>query len=565
MRDAGSCGSMNTHYRWKQAFPKELLVTLYRPWALHENAGDWHDEYGTYDRDIKGLNKWSLTGVLEDELFEAYLKQLELTVKDIALFYQEQFGWDENKSKNMAREALTSAVSSAIRFYLYDPFPWEQRDLREAILNHRPIEEITAMQVEIREPESEGIENLLTIAIKYPEALKYLLDKGLDPNNTNEFGKTPLMYAVQYNQYESAKILLEAGAHPNATTVRPMDTCNYTLSTFNVSALHYAARYASPEIIRLLLEKGAAPYIRTSGRYGPADRPLPIDWLDRYTFAHAAEKNPNIPDERVETTKKWLQESMPSDTKTVSMEHIIEAERLYQAGEVNRAYRAISLSLQIAPENERALADMSLIALKQGEYGQALEAAEKIIKTSKNKRMQANAWFNKGLACEKHYDQYGNEWVEYNGQHFCRNGYMYAYFKANELHSTKARRSRLHETFDDQKMKQCTISPEHISMKFKGGFDLDAKRRTRLQLIYVLHPISTEITGEQLAWTMNFMNSESKRMVPELMGVIDIGERRLSVFSGRVYYIQFPYEVLGYQCPKKGGEAEKIRDMMHTY
>src|SRR5690606_35380685 len=104
--------------------------------------------------------------------------------------------------------------------------------LRQAILERRPIEEIDELyQAQAREAEppdsfqeASQYDSVLNAAIGYPEALQYLLGRGLDPNVTNGFGKTPLMYAAQHDQLESARILLRAGADPNAATYPPEDT-----------------------------------------------------------------------------------------------------------------------------------------------------------------------------------------------------------------------------------------------------------------------------------------------------------------------------------------------------
>ncbi len=106
-------------------------------------------------------------------------------------------------------------------------------------------------------------DGIASVAVGYPEALEDLLRRGANPNQANAFGKTPLMYAAQYDQIESARILLRHGANPNAQTINPSDDCNFTLSRFGVTPLHYAARYGSAEMIRLLVENGAGNALPT--------------------------------------------------------------------------------------------------------------------------------------------------------------------------------------------------------------------------------------------------------------------------------------------------------------
>ena len=96
-------------------------------------------------------------------------------------------------------------------------------------------------------------------------------------------GMTPLMYAAQYNEIESAKLLIQYGANPNATTTMPNGRCYYTLTTTNMTPLHYAARYSSEEMIDLLLDNGAVTFIKTkTSGYKQKDE-YPIDWFKRYS------------------------------------------------------------------------------------------------------------------------------------------------------------------------------------------------------------------------------------------------------------------------------------------
>ncbi|HFX6065138.1 TPA: ankyrin repeat domain-containing protein, partial [Klebsiella pneumoniae] len=153
--------------------------------------------------------------------------------------------------------------------------------LRQAILDHRPMADIRAAD---RSRTGAPDADLLNLAVKYPKALRYLLDRGANPNTANSFGKTPLMYAAQYNQIQSAKLLLRAGADINAKTVVPPNDCSVSLHTINVTALHYAVRYSSAPLIKLLLANGAAAFKAQPNGYTNV-QPLgtPLDWLYHYS------------------------------------------------------------------------------------------------------------------------------------------------------------------------------------------------------------------------------------------------------------------------------------------
>ena len=165
-------------------------------------------------------------------------------------------------TRALAVHTLNEAISHGFGFYMYEPFASdEERKIRRAMLEHRPLPEIEAIYTDLRTMGTGtfGSESLLDIAVAYPVALRWLLAQGLDPNQPNGFGKTPLMYAAQYNQAESAALLLDAGADPNAGTVWPQSTCYYALETANMTPLHYAVRYASTSLVRTLLSRGARP------------------------------------------------------------------------------------------------------------------------------------------------------------------------------------------------------------------------------------------------------------------------------------------------------------------
>ena len=103
------------------------------------------------------------------------------------------------------------------------------------------------------------------------ETTRWLL-KGLAnawQNKMNGFGKTPLMYAIQRNDIESVKALLEAGADPNLPTyalsqIKANDEVAYCyeyrgLEAGNRTPLMYAAWHAGADMVETLLKSGANP------------------------------------------------------------------------------------------------------------------------------------------------------------------------------------------------------------------------------------------------------------------------------------------------------------------
>jgi len=557
-RGAGDCGSMRTHSRWTSAFASNLPTLLYRPWQ-YESYEDrpvsgYTHESDTYENDVAGLKDWSLMGLSEYESYQYYLTLMDKTVIDISSFYQKKFGWDKSRSNRVAKSALIAAVDSTIRFYMYEPIGSDaEREFRKAILEHHPMDEIKSINYEVKESGQDGGESLLSLAVLYPEALQYLLSKGLNPDHQNDFGKTPLIYAVQYSQLESVKMLLEAGADSNVKTTRPVNTCFYTIRTYNMTPLHYAVRYASPEIIKMLLDHGAATFIKADNqREYPPSQDTALDWLILYTNASGEEKNPNIPDAKVETVKKWVGPPNLETSQDIASKYVLEAEKLYQQKEVSRSYQILGLALELQPDNEQALSDMSLIALKNGKLGHSVEAGEKLIKNSKSEKMVANAWYNQGLACLKN----GPGYLSYNGNYYCKSAPLYPFYKAITSHSTEARKKRVAELFDNHEISYCEIPDKGIKLHTYIGDNPETARYDQLQSLYVLHDTSTDISGDMLSWKVNFYKEGVKNIIPEKMGSINLGNKTLTLF-GTEAPLQFPYDVMGFRCKDDKSMAVK--------
>lgn len=95
----------------------------------------------------------------------------------------------------------------------------------------------------------------------HEEIARFLVLKGADVNlpSKNGFNVFPIHSAVAANNFNIAKMLLEAGAYPNV--------CQKS----GVAPLHSAAQLGNIEMIILLLEHGAEVTLRMEGGKLPAD------------------------------------------------------------------------------------------------------------------------------------------------------------------------------------------------------------------------------------------------------------------------------------------------------
>lgn len=318
---------------------------------------------------------------------------------------------------------------------------------------------IKTQQLDKVESNGFAYDSLLVAAIGYPEALRYLLEQGLDPNQQNEFGKTPLMYAAQNNQLESVALLLSKKADPNLSTIIPQDTCNYTLSKSGMRALHYAVRYASPEVIKLLIENGADPIVTTSEKEGG----YPIDWLHKYTAADAEEPNKNIPLSDVPALEKLLSLPSAEEIKKLVLKYNTGAEKAYSDKNFQEAYALTQKTLQLQPANERALSNLGLIAMKMEKNEIALEAIQKLIDYGTDKKMVANAWYNYGMICDAAKGR-----VYYNNNTYCTSSQIHNYLSSYLAAPSEARKNKLFETIESS-AKACHFKDGKVTVLTECG------------------------------------------------------------------------------------------------
>ncbi len=511
-RGAGSCGSMSTAYRWKTELQRELYQALYRPWAFRpwaenqelksENSG------GDYSRIREQLKTWSSGGVLERQAYIAYVAQLGRTTNELTQFYVAKFGLTADQARKLATRALTAAVANTMGFYMYEPYSGaDEEALRIALLERLSMSTVRAMRLE-----GVPLSKVLDSAVMYPEALGYLLEQRADPNWVNDFGKTALMYAAQYNQQESAALLVAHGADPNAATIFPSDNCYYTVSTTGMTPLHYAVRYASAGLIKLLLANGALTFSKSSRGY-------PLDWLREYGSPSARERNPNLSEPDVAELSELLRLPDQSTLKTLSAERTRRAERDYATGRFEQAYREISAALRADADNTTALADFQLIALKTNRRGAALQAGSELLSSGLSPQLQANVWFNNGLACE------GQRYLSYNGKYYCSGDQYRPFLKSWRLSPSTARANKLRELFESVKKTTCGVSNGAMGKElfhFEFTQLSDAGQHEQVQRIYAFHPRSRVIGPNEIYWTTKFW--DTGKPVPTLVKPM-IGDR----------------------------------------
>jgi uncharacterized protein YecT (DUF1311 family) len=165
------------------------------------------------------------------------------------------------KTPNEPLEVLKEKTKS------FSQTDWDQ-SLSIAILNHYSsdiLEWLIASGANVNAASFD--ETPLMKAVDQPHVLALLLKRGANIEQQNPFGKTALFYAIQFNQFDSVKLLVEANANVNHQ-LKDFDRFialheeggDYLLEKVSrFTPYIYSLRYASKEVTDYLLANGANP------------------------------------------------------------------------------------------------------------------------------------------------------------------------------------------------------------------------------------------------------------------------------------------------------------------
>jgi hypothetical protein len=532
---AGACGSMNTAGRWQSYVQSSLPEVLYRPWALNKPQSSSENSYGDWKRIVEGLELWSLTGLAEHDAYRQFQTEFPKASARIAGFYEKAFGWTPERSQATATLALTDALSRGFGFYRYEPFQSpEEIAWRTAIAERRPLSEIKQLPGDPARHKEFWSESILTLAIPYPGALKYLLGRGAAVDEANGFGKTPLMYAAQYDQWESAKILLDAGADPNAATFIPQDMCNYTLRTDAMTPLHYASRYGSARLINLLLERGAFTFAEA-----------PSDPGEQSDALHWVMTNSKIsPLERLALSRK-LRTPDVAERRALSRTWVARAEVEYASGKSETAFRTLRNAFRADDTNEQAIADLPIVALRASRSAEAMHAADYALSHFTEPAQRAEALFNKGLICQSISTL--TQKASWQVPRMCNEDFMQLFVTSYDMDETPVRAQALERILTKDGASMCTITrPDgqklHI-WEYGGPFaepwsiskysGLHSSMMTEGYRIYLLHSSDQAIEPNSIHWVTPPSGARPSNQPveasPHLIATYHIGSDELTI------------------------------------
>lgn len=246
------------------------------------------------------LERWSFLGPWNLGQFEAFKKSFAQMAQDLRAYYA------THDYLNQYAPMATNYLNAYVDFNYgadvpmaspkaYDVFhgPHQPLSLLEkqtksfskqdwnaalsyAILNNydtKILDWIIASGADIRD--SVDGETPLIKASNRPEALSFLIKKGALLEGKTPFGKTALFYAVQFNNQESVKILVEAGARINAVLQVPEDDQSWQYEDLQqvrgFTPLAYSIRYGNLRLTQYLISKG--------GNFQGIDMDILRDWV----------------------------------------------------------------------------------------------------------------------------------------------------------------------------------------------------------------------------------------------------------------------------------------------
>lgn len=266
-----------------QAYQKKLLKALNEPeQVLNESI---FSSEQSYKNSLEYFKYWGLQSIGNHRLYSEFIK-----AKDDSLKLFEEILGDKKYSLHFIQMFEKRAFGEIDNFKKLDEL-YKIVELEDAldleayiVKNGVDIFELTkALQVSLLVKKNvdflkvllkygakinAGYESAVFFALDYPKGLMFLIENKADVNYENFFGKTPLFYAVENDNLQVAKILLDNGALVNKDLISIneldfvgahlpyyMKTCSFIHGNKNV--FMHASSYASENMLKLLISYGA--------------------------------------------------------------------------------------------------------------------------------------------------------------------------------------------------------------------------------------------------------------------------------------------------------------------
>ncbi|ACA85059.1 Ankyrin [Shewanella woodyi ATCC 51908] len=238
---------------------------------------------------IEYSKEWSYQSLYNREIYTAYIKEVEAAKPKLEEWYIKNHHVTRDVAKKYTDIALQSISNYGFGSYFYNwtpepliPFteeaikgnftnflssissssePQKLNSLRRLLTHQAPtkIIEKLASTIATKTP-SKRSESIISSSIKEPLNVKALLDSDFPIDHQNEFGKTALFYAIQFNQHDSVKLLLSYGANVNHTYQQEEKEDKWSCSgieQWGRTPLMHAAQHSDIDMLNLLINNQA--------------------------------------------------------------------------------------------------------------------------------------------------------------------------------------------------------------------------------------------------------------------------------------------------------------------
>jgi len=454
----GNCGTMRSgDYILNVRIPTTLEKISFNPWKSsfysdRDKQLSWMDEF---------LEEWGYRGLWNYDVYTRYLNIKDKAKQDLVDYYMEVFNLDEYTAQDYADASYDQIISAHFNIPYYGTASKPNDSLREALLKGKSVQEIKPMLTgEWKGPKKDSwqpdTESTLFYALHHPHLVKFLLNEGINVNSDNSFGKTALMYAAQYNLYDTAKLLLESKIDINKQTIRADDSCSYTINRQAVTALHYAVRYADSKFVKLLLDNGANKELKDSLKN------TAYDWIELFK-----EENELLTESEIKKIKSLLKPISEEEYKKIAEKNVKLGLSAYRKKDYENAAIYYEKALQYDGLNITARSDLALVYYQLKKYPQAARAAKSVFNIG-NLEKDAAAHYNMGMICTA-----ANDSILYEGKIYCLRAPVLYYIEAHKKKSSKSRAKKVIEMLF-----------ENDTIKLKEKYALLETKDKKIKVIY---------------------------------------------------------------------------------
>jgi len=252
----------------------------------------WKDDISDIGATKRYFNVWADENLSNFVAYNKYMAEVDKATPQLIKYYKEKFGFNDEKSKQMAEKAMGLFLNRAAGGFPHrnekfinekselldlcskkestvnnlekiDMKGVEQGELIEALntalLHGKSAKFISLLLDNINELDVGWGEGPIFYAVRNQANFELLLKKGADINSENPFGKTPIYYAIGLGDHGMVKYMLEKGAKVNHAykSSSELEECEYNIKHGKRTPLMHAAQNSDVEMLKLLIDGGA--------------------------------------------------------------------------------------------------------------------------------------------------------------------------------------------------------------------------------------------------------------------------------------------------------------------